>query len=46
MRNQGEGEAGSIIFVFFNWGYFDRQWMGVDGVEQKVSFVFSFLVLL
>ena len=40
------GEAGSIIWVFFIWGWFDCPWVTVAGARQTVLFVFLFLVFL
>ena len=38
-------KVGSIIFNSCYLGYFDHQWAKIGRAGQKVSFVFSFLVL-
>ena len=47
MENQRGGSQEALLLIFVNWGWcFDCRWMRVDGAGQKVSFAFSFLVLL
>lgn len=41
-----EGGGRKHYFIFFIWGCYYRRWVRFDGPEQKVSFVFSLLVLI
>ena len=41
------GSRKALLLIFVIWGWcFDCRWVRIDGIGQKVSFTFSFLVLL
>ena len=42
----GEGGQEALLLIFVIWRCFDCRWVRVGGVVQKVSFVFSLLMLL